>query len=1672
MSLPNDDGPPPPPPRKPAAPPPPSDEEVVEAVDGDEIVEELDGELLSAEVADVAPVGALALAIEEARAAARGVEGGFRRRMEIYERELAALAAHAGEHDKALGALYQHEIGELLEEGGDEGAAVKAYAKALQSDATLKPNLWAIRRVFERRALWPNLLKLLDAEIRFARSDGERAELYVDKGRLLEERVGDAAGARDCYKKACAAQPMLLAAWSGLERFAAREGDLAELYRVGRGLADATPEPARKVALLVDLARLRASMEGGSLDEALALCREAAAVGVDTPRALDELERLAQAGGRNDELVAALEARIAHLAGLPADVPLEPRIAETVALRRRQAQLSAGRDDDKAWGCLEAALKLAPADPLIARDFARLAEARGRPADLAALLGRLTDGAPPETRAAIELERADALARAGQAAEAEAARAQVAKEAPGHLGLLIAREREALAAGDWDALVHLYYAEAELAGSPQAPTGQPDLTWTATALTQAGELLGERLAREPEAARALGQALVLVPGFRLAVDALERLYTRTGKHAELAALLEKELEGQPDAARAFRLYEALIAVREVGLDDAAGAAAAARRLVELRPDDLRARLRLVELDRAAARWAEAAEDLAALAKVVPDERRVEVVLERAAILERHVGDDAAAAAAYREALTLRPGEPRAVEAFEALSRRRAGPSGVAAGAARATSEVSPRAWEELAAALRREAEASLSPDRIAAVLLKLGEIHERERRNFEDAAQTYRDLLDKAPGNAAALRGLERAYAALGDEARRADSVEQEIDLLEPGAHADALAALGELYEDRLKKDDLADDAYGRAVSAGGSAHAALGRFRTAVRKREPAPIASALGALGELVGEGEPADPTAAPGASVLPGVARAALADELAAVERWAGNGDQALVRLKEAVAADDAARLPWMQWARLAARERHVADLAAAHDALVTRATDPGLRAALGRRAGVLALAGGGEAAAQTAAGWLKQAHALAASDPAVLVPLCDLTVDAEALAARVELASGAAQVEWLVEHGEALEQLGHLGDAARAALRALELDAHHLGALELCRRVARLGGDPLGLGRASCRLADELGDAERAAALYAEAGAIFEREGRRDDAAAAFRAVLDRTPLDGPAFARARALLVARYAETREASPLVELYGHRLEHAVDAAERIDLRLARAELSTQEGDRAAAERDLRAVLEIDEAQPQAMQRLADLVAAAPRGRPEAIRLMTRYLEHVEDGVLRRHALLRLADFEDAPGGRSEAALGHLERALEIALGPVELERLADLYTRLHRWPEAVATLARLTPLAPTGAARAAVELRIAAIERDGRSDLRASADALRRALDAQPLELEALARLMSLVDAGHLVHLEVTDRLDRAADQARADVAANPLDAAPYQALSRLWGWKGDEDARVLMAQAHAMLAGHPPPPREGAVEPTRELSQLGWERLLPEAARAVALDVWRLASEAANKIYGPELSALGVGKGDRVNAKGAPVAWIPVDKIARALGCAGYELYVSSRPDECSVVGSALVCGQMLADRLTPATRFRVARRLALLRDRLGPLERLDDDELTLLFAACARVAELPRPPSLVLGPLEAKLEERTRLVGKAMGRKERKGLQALGARFAQLGDPAAWRRAILDGAARVALVVSGDLVSAFAELGLDVRRDAQAQGLLQLATTEDYLSLRREMGLRG
>ncbi|HRC58833.1 MAG TPA: hypothetical protein PKU97_23075, partial [Kofleriaceae bacterium] len=399
------------------------------------------------------------------------------------ERRAEELSRKIEDSDDPSTALLAYELGELYERRlADEARAVKAYGRALVLDASYRPNLWAIRRVFYRRKLWPNLIKLIDAELRYVRSDEERADLLLEKARILAHQLADFAGARAAAEEAVAVAPGQQLALLELERLVAREQDLAALKDVWERLAEAAAHPARKVATLLDVARACGPDELARALAALDAAAEAAAGSaggaegisgsdeVDLERVARERVRICEAAGAHGEIVSAIDKLVAVLlrgfgpaqVAAPAleagegssstrDVPDRATALrlEIVALRRYQAQLLRKEAPQRSWDLLQDAMVLAPGEPILLGDLTDLAEELGRFEDLAELVAnwQAIEG-DPNRGLVLSIRRADALLRGGRRDEAKALLASLDATAPGFIVLTSAAERDALSERD------------------------------------------------------------------------------------------------------------------------------------------------------------------------------------------------------------------------------------------------------------------------------------------------------------------------------------------------------------------------------------------------------------------------------------------------------------------------------------------------------------------------------------------------------------------------------------------------------------------------------------------------------------------------------------------------------------------------------------------------------------------------------------------------------------------------------------------------------------------------------------------------------------------------------------------------------------------------------------------------------------------------------------------------------------------------------------------------------------------------------------------------------------------------------------------------------------------------------------------------------------------------
>jgi hypothetical protein len=739
--------------------------------------------------------------------------------------------------------LYQ--IGELQQTALEDGdAALASYREALARDPTFVAALGPLREILAARADWSELVALLERQVAVAPlAAPDRADLLVERGRILEDRLARPAEAAAAYRAALELAPEHLPALLALLLIALRTSDGAGIEAALAGLVHAADDPERRAALSVELARVQrrsapegtpagaadgapAAADGASgAERALATVRDALAA-LDgrpaVPALVGELERLALRRDLPRVQIGALEELARHAP--PGEA------ARQAALHRQKARLLRDVLGDPA-GALEAlaeARRRWPEHPLLDTEMLDLADQLGRVLPFETFDGPL---------ASETIDRlVEALWRSGRAAEALQASRDHGDSSPP--GAAAAALRIALLAETGDALGLAEAFEAEGTGA-RGPVSAHALVRAAT--------VRDGILQDPRRAEALYRAAMAAePGYRPAIDALEERLRGAGRWSELAELLESELAlpdgdepvGEPPRARRRYLLETLVGLRRDRLDQPARALQLQREVVALDPDDLRAWIGQRDLELAVA--------LAGPGGAPAAREEVATLIELAA----RAGQPAVRAALEIEAARASQAPPAGPEdrrAAEALWRQARGHdrSGLAAGglegALNAPADRADALASELAAA-----DAAGSAAVARALRYRLAALHASEGR-LKQALAVLR------PSRAA---GDELAWIWSHDRARRSGDPALELALLaEPGADEPRAAPARAASADRGEALERAGDpegarlAFRGALVARPSLDVALGLLRTAAATPtgDLPGVAEALRAISEL---------------------------------------------------------------------------------------------------------------------------------------------------------------------------------------------------------------------------------------------------------------------------------------------------------------------------------------------------------------------------------------------------------------------------------------------------------------------------------------------------------------------------------------------------------------------------------------------------------------------------------------------------------------------------------------------------------------------------------------------------------------------------------------------------------------------------------------------------------
>lgn len=282
--------------------------------------------------------------------------------------------------------------------------------------------------------------------------------------------------------------------------------------------------------------------------------------------------------------------------------------------------------------------------------------------------------------------------------------------------------------GDWTKLVQVLEILADAEASSESRV---------SLLRKVAMVASENLGDLPKAIEAQARALKEDPSSTDALRELEQLAASADAWDRLDQILSEIAENldDPQLARAYWMRLGSIHER---LQKVEQAAASYQRVLTLDPADVDALEAMDQLYRRTERW----EDLIGVFR-----RRIELAedpAEReglygqlASVFEEKLARPEEAIATYREVLSLDPASIAALRALDGLFVRGS-------------------KWSELAENLEAQLELAETDQEQTALMLRLGQLREKQMGQVEQAIEIYRQVLERDPQDAAALGALER----------------------------------------------------------------------------------------------------------------------------------------------------------------------------------------------------------------------------------------------------------------------------------------------------------------------------------------------------------------------------------------------------------------------------------------------------------------------------------------------------------------------------------------------------------------------------------------------------------------------------------------------------------------------------------------------------------------------------------------------------------------------------------------------------------------------------------------------------------------------------------------------------------------------------------------------------
>jgi len=680
----------------------------------------------------------------------------------------AYRAAIEGSNDSVEQNALRLRLGRVLvEEVSRVDDALAEYRAVYENDPDNETALGALEGLYQHAGRWRDLLEVQHKKLELARDAVERKRIRYDIARLHEKELGDVPAAIETHQAVLDEDPADEGALAALDALYQRSGQWEPYVDVLRKRIELSSDDR----LLVDLKFRLAQALHDHLDDAqgalenyreilfLDAEHEGARVALEgmlTERALSGeaasiLEAIYEARGDWDKLIGALEI-LAKTSDDPGrKVTLLRKVGATAATQLGQL--------DRAMDALARAVREDPASVDSRSELEVLAQHAGAWDRVIDIYAKVAAGLhDPALAREYWMRLASIQEQLEKIADAAKSYERVLELDPGDGEALQAIDALYRRTGRWEDLIGVFRRRIELVED----VGDRELLYA-----QMAAVFEERLGKPDEAILAYREVLALDPTSRVALDALDALFTRRAMWPELAENLEVQF-GLADTDEAqLRLMLRLASLREQQMGEVDAAIEGYRQVLDRDPGNAEALAALERLGHDPQYGLTIAEILEPLYRAhgehqkligvhevqvarADGERKVELLHQIASLYEDSAGDANSAFDTMARALAVDPAHAETRASIDRLARVTGRLLDLA------------KVYEDLASQQR---DAELGSQLYAAA----ARVFEQDVPNIDRAIALYQRVLAIDPGNleaAEALQGLFQGSERYSDMSR------------------------------------------------------------------------------------------------------------------------------------------------------------------------------------------------------------------------------------------------------------------------------------------------------------------------------------------------------------------------------------------------------------------------------------------------------------------------------------------------------------------------------------------------------------------------------------------------------------------------------------------------------------------------------------------------------------------------------------------------------------------------------------------------------------------------------------------------------------------------------------------------------------------------------------------